>query len=228
MKDQSMYQSILDSINKVAVLFNRDKLDHLVEHIGEARYVLLGEASHGTSEYYTIRAKLTKQLIMEKGIRFIAVEGDWPSCYTLNRYVKGYEGAGANAEDAMRDFTRWPTWMWANHEIRELAEWLRSYNKGKSEEEKVGFYGIDVYSLWESMDEILKYLSSTRSTDDLDAAKRAFACFEPHHRNEQSYGISASLYGEGCEDEIISLLRRLQDRWKVLIPKIGRRHLVPR
>lgn len=218
MKDEMLFQSILDSITKVAVPFNRNKLSHLVEQIEDAKYVLLGEASHGTSEYYTVRAELTKQLIMEKGIRFIAVEGDWPSCYTLNRYVKGYEGSGANAAEAMRDFTRWPAWMWANHEIIELADWLRSYNEDKSDEEKVGFYGIDVYSLWESMDEILKYLS-TKDAGDLIAARRAFECFEPHDRNEQSYGISASLYGEGCEDEIVALLRRLQDKWKDAHPK---------
>ncbi|MNK49147.1 Erythromycin esterase [compost metagenome] len=218
MKDQMLFQSILDSITKVAVPFNRDNLSHLVEQIGGAKYVLLGEASHGTSEYYSIRADLTKQLIMEKSIRFIAVEGDWPSCYTLNRYVKGYEGSGSNAAEAMRDFTRWPTWMWANQEIIELADWLRSYNEGRSDEEKVGFYGIDVYSLWESMDKILKYLS-TKDSGDLIAARRAFECFEPHDRNEQSYGISACLYGEGCEDEIVTLLRRLQDKWKDAHPK---------
>ncbi|WP_433946875.1 erythromycin esterase family protein [Paenibacillus sp. SN-8-1] len=213
-----LFQSILDSITRVAVPFNQNRLSHLVEHIGDTRYVLLGEASHGTSEYYKIRAELTKQLIMEKGIRFIAVEGDWPSCYTLNRYVKGYEGCGDNAAEAMRDFTRWPTWMWANYEMIELAEWLRSYNEDKSDDEKVGFYGIDVYSLWESMDEILKYLS-TKDAGDLDAARQAFECFEPHDRNEQSYGIAASIYGEGCEDEIVALLRRLQDKWKEAHPK---------
>ncbi|RUT36558.1 erythromycin esterase family protein [Paenibacillus zeisoli] len=212
------FQSILDSITRVAVPFNRNNLSRLVERIGEARYVLLGEASHGTSEYYRIRAELTRQLITEKDIRFIAVEGDWPSCYTLNRYVKGYADSGASAADALRDFTRWPTWMWANQEITELADWLRDYNEGRSDEEKVGFYGIDVYSLWESMDEILKYLSA-KDTGDLAAAKRAFECFEPHDRNEQAYGISASLYGEGCEDEIVTLLRRLQDKWKAAHPK---------
>lgn len=218
MKDDRLYSSILDSITQAAVPFSRDELGQVVKQIGEARYVLLGEASHGTSEYYSIRAELTRQLIMEKGIRFIAVEGDWPSCYTLNRYVKGYEGSGFNAAEAMRDFTRWPTWMWANQDMIDFADWLREYNQGRSDEEKVGFYGIDVYSLWESMDEILTYLS-TRDEGDLAAAKQAFECFEPHDRNEQSYGISASLYDEGCEDEIVSLLRRLQDKWKDTYPE---------
>jgi erythromycin esterase-like protein len=103
--------------------------------------------------------------------------------------------------------------MWANREILDFAEWLRQYNADKPDEAKVGFYGIDVYSLWESMNEIIKYLE-TKDSSDLQAAKRAFECFEPYGRNEQSYGISASLYGEGCEDEVISLLSRLQNKWK--------------
>jgi erythromycin esterase len=95
-------------------------LDPLLERIGEARFVLLGEASHGTSEYYTWRAELSRRLITEKGFEFIAVEGDWPSCDQLDRYIKGH-GDG-DAEDALQAFDRWPSWMWANEEIAELTE----------------------------------------------------------------------------------------------------------
>ena len=210
---------IMQSIRKLARPFNNEKeIRGLVDQASKSKYVLLGEASHGTSEFYTVRADLSKRLISEKGFRFIAVEGDWPSCYTLNRYVKGYTDADIDAKQALDDFNRWPTWMWANREIIELAEWLRQYNKDKPDEEKAGFYGIDVYSLWESMDEILKYLG-TKSDADLQAAKRAFECFEPYEREGQSYGISASIYGEGCEDEVVSLLLRLQDKWKDAHPK---------
>lgn len=153
--------------------FDENAKDKLIEHAGQCKYVLLGEASHGTSEYYTVRAELTKRLIAEHGFRFIAVEGDWPSCYTLNRYVKGYANEVADAREALRDFQRWPTWMWANREVAELAEWLRQYNADKADQDKVGFYGIDVYSLWESMDEILKYLEA-KGSEDLETAKRAF------------------------------------------------------
>ncbi len=205
---------MMQSIQKLAKPFDKEEnRRQLIDQAGGAKYVLLGEASHGTSEFYTVRTELSKRLITEKGFRFIAVEGDWPSCYSLNRYVKGYPDAGADAREALEDFNRWPTWMWANREIVELAEWLREYNADKPDKAKVGFYGIDVYSLWESMNEILKYLS-TKDPEDLQAAKRAFECFEPHGRDEQSYGISASLYGEGCEDEVVALLRRLQDKWK--------------
>lgn len=185
----------------------------LIDRASQARYVLLGEASHGTSEFYTVRAELSKRLIANHGFRFIAVEGDWPSCYRLNRYVKGFSDAGADAREALRDFARWPTWMWANREIAELAEWLKAYNADKPDREKVGFYGIDVYSLWESMHEILSFLGKQDGAD-LEAAKRAFECFEPFGGDEQRYGVSASWFGEGCEDEVIALLRRLQDRWK--------------
>jgi len=185
----------------------------LLQQAGQADFVLLGEASHGTSQFYTDRAALSKRLITEYGFRFIAVEGDWPACYTLNRYVKGYEDAGASARDALRDFERWPSWMWANREIVELAEWLRDYNKDKPEADKVGFYGIDMYSLWESMESLLGYLEAKPGAD-LEAAKRAFECFEPHGRDEQRYGASSALFGESCEEEVIALLRKLQDKWQ--------------
>src|SRR3954467_4734213 len=124
-------------------------LDPLLDRIGDARYVLLGEASHGTSEYYSWRAELSQRLIREKGFSFVAVEGDWPDCYRFNRYVKGRPGAGANAREALGVFERWPTWMWANEEVAGFGDWLRQYNDGKAEEDKVGFYGLDVYSLWD-------------------------------------------------------------------------------
>jgi erythromycin esterase-like protein len=132
-----------------------DDLNPLLAYIGDARYVLLGEASHGTSEYYTWRTRLSQRLIREKGFSFIAVEGDWPDCYQVNRYVKGYPDAGESARAVLYNFDRWPTWMWANWEIVALAEWLRKYNDHRSD--KVGFYGLDVYSLWESMRAIIDF-----------------------------------------------------------------------
>ncbi|AFU58144.1 putative erythromycin esterase [Candidatus Nitrososphaera gargensis Ga9.2] len=146
----------------------RNKLDHpadldpLLERIGDKRHVLLGEASHGTSEFYTWRAEITKRLITEKGFSFVAVEGDWPDCYKVNRYIKGFQNSGSNASDVLySSFKRWPTWMWANMEMVGLVEWFKSYNNNscqKGEEEKVGFYGLDVYSLWESMEAVVQYL----------------------------------------------------------------------
>src|SRR5690606_36896572 len=97
-------------------------LDPLMERISGARFVLLGEASHGTSEFYTWRTRITQRLIREKGFSLITVEGDWPDCYRVNRYVKGYDGAGSTAYEVLNAFTRWPTWMWANREVVHLAE----------------------------------------------------------------------------------------------------------
>ena len=126
-------------------------LDPLLDLIGDADYVLLGEASHGTSEYYTWRARLSKRLLQEKGFSFIAVEGDWPDCYAINRFIKHYEHAAQSARDVLATFTRWPTWMWANWEIVALIAWLRTYNDSRPPAQQVGFYGLDVYSLRESL-----------------------------------------------------------------------------
>lgn len=188
-----------------------DDLDPLLEEIGDTRYVLLGEASHGTSEYYTWRAKLSRRLIEEKGFSFIAVEGDWPDCYEINRYSKGYEESGETAVEVLHNFERWPTWMWANWEIAALAEWLRAYNADQPENLQVGFYGLDVYSLWESMEEVMGYLE-TYAPDSVDAARRAFLCFEPYGRDVQEYARSTALVPEGCEQEVVSLLQEVRNQ----------------
>lgn len=207
-------EKIVNNIKKYSIKLNTvDDLDEVVQAIGDAEYVLLGEASHGTSEFYTLRTELSKRLIREKGFSFIAVEGDWPACYSLNRFVKSDAGAADNARDALRDFNRWPTWMWANREVMSLAEWLREYNGEVAREHRIGFYGLDVYSLWESMDEILKHLEKTGSPE-LETARKAFACFDPHGRDPQSYGAAAAFLSESCEDEVVKLLTDLQARRK--------------
>src|SRR5881397_3983361 len=122
-------QALASELRRVARPLNEPSdLEPLLERIGDARYVLLGEASHGTSEYYTWRAEITKRLIREKGFSFIGVEGDWPDCYRVNRYVKNFPESGSSAGEVLHAFERWPTWMWANREIGELIEWLRRYN----------------------------------------------------------------------------------------------------
>jgi erythromycin esterase-like protein len=208
-------ESLIEQIRTRSIrLSGADDLRALVEEAGDADVVLLGEASHGTSEFYTLRAELTKRLIREKGFRFVAVEGDWPSCYTLNRYVKQYSQAASGVREAMRDFNRWPTWMWANREIVELTEWLREYNAGPDgPRSKIGFYGLDVYSLWESMQEVIRHLGETDSPE-LETAKRAFECFDPYGRDPQTYGVSAAFLSESCEEEVVRLLTELQAKRK--------------
>jgi len=184
-------------------------LNPLLDRIGNARFVLLGEASHGTREYYTWRAEISRRLITQKGFSFIAVEGDWPDCYRLNRYLKGYDDSGDNARDVLHAFDRWPTWMWANEEVVDFAEWLRHFNHGEPDERKVGFYGLDVYSLWDSLHEVMGYLGRVRP-DALPAAHRAFRCFEPYGEDVQKYARSTMWVPEGCEAETVDLLRELR------------------
>jgi len=186
-----------------------EDLDPLLERIGEARYVLLGEASHGTAEFYTWRATLSQRLIREKGFSFIAVEGDWPDCYRVNRYVKDSPEAGESAGEVLHAFERWPTWMWANEEVVALAEWLRRHNEGRPEEKKAGFYGLDVYSLWESLYAVMSYLQRADPAA-LPAAWRAFRCFEPYGEDAQEYAQATRFVPNSCEDEVIELLTRLR------------------
>ncbi|MGI9090120.1 MAG: erythromycin esterase family protein [Gemmatimonadaceae bacterium] len=186
-----------------------EDLDPLLDAIGDARYVLLGEASHGTHEFYTWRAELSKRLIREKQFSFIAVEGDWPDCYRVNRFVKGYTDSGANAEDVLHAFDRWPTWMWANREVVELTEWLRDYNRRLPAEQQAGFYGLDVYSLWQSMAAVVDYLEKI-DPNFARTARRAYTCFEPYYEDEHAYARATALVPTSCEDEAIAVLRALR------------------
>lgn len=184
-------------------------LDVLLKDIGNPRYVLLGEASHGTKEYYTWRAEITKRLIEEKGFNVITVEGDWPDLYKLNQYIKGTEQAGASAEAIMQTFDRWPTWMWANEEMAELTEWLKQHNNGLSASQQVGLYGMDVYSLWDSLDELEQYLRKN-NTELLPQLQKVKNCFAPYAQDEQRYGYEASRGTASCADELAILLEDVQ------------------
>lgn len=184
-------------------------LDPLMDRIGDAHYVLLGEASHGTHEFYTWRAALSRRLIEEKGFSFIAVEGDWPDCYRVNRYAKAAPASGENAREVLHAFQRWPTWMWANEEVVELVEWLRTQNERRTEGERIGFYGLDVYSLWDSLYQVLGYLSK-HDASALPAARRAFQCFEPYGENVQDYARATRWVEKSCEDQVVELLAELR------------------
>ena len=191
-------------------LATSDDLDSVIEAIGDSRYVLLGEASHGTHEYYTWRAALSKRLIQEKDFSFIAVEGDWPDCYQINRFVKGYDEGGSTGLDVLKSFRRWPTWMWANWEVAALAEWMREHNASVPTARKVGFYGLDVYSLSESMELIVAYLEK----EDPPAAKiamEAYRCFEPYGKG-QDYARALSSLSATCREEVVKLLHEVRQR----------------
>ncbi|WP_078592767.1 erythromycin esterase family protein [Evansella clarkii] len=197
-------------INKHATPYTQTAdLEPLIKEASKARYVMLGEASHGTSEFYTIRAEITKHLIEEHGYSFVAVEGDWPPCFEVNRYVKGMAPEYSTARDVLRSFNRWPQWMWANEEIIPLIEWMKEFNKKQPARNQAGFYGLDVYSLWESMEAIIEYLEKIKSPD-VEKAKNAFECFEPFNKKPEKYGVSAAYYGEDCMEEMLEMLRTLR------------------
>jgi erythromycin esterase-like protein len=186
-------------------------LDPLIERIGDARFVLLGEASHGTSEFYTWRTELSKRLMAERGFTFIAVEGDWPDCYRVNRYVRGMPDSGASSTAVLHAFERWPTWMWANREVIALVDWLRDYNRRRSPDQRAGFYGLDVYSLWDSMRAVIEYLE--RIDPQLARnARSAYNCFEPYAEDVQEYARATALVPTSCEAEAVSVLRALRGR----------------
>lgn len=187
-------------------------LDPLMDRIGDARLVLLGESSHGTSEFYTWRTRITQRLIREKGFSFVGVEGDWPDCYLINRYIKGASiggDEGPSAYEILHGFERWPTWMWANREVVHLAEWLRGHNETADDDALVGFYGLDVYSLWESMQAVLEYLGRV-DPRAVALAKAAYSCFEPYGRDEQRYARATLMVPTSCEEEVVAVLAELR------------------
>ena len=201
---------IVALLNKTAsTLENTEDLNPLVGYIGDAKYVLLGEASHGTHEYYTWRAKITQRLIQEKGFSFVGVKGDWPDCYHLNRYAKGYLDSGKDIFSVMNEFNRWPTWMWANWEIAAFIDWLEVYNENLYKDQRIGFYGLDVYRFRESMNSIIQYLEKN-DPKALAIAKKAMKCFEPYNRDEgQSYARASSFVPKLCENEILHMLTEI-------------------
>jgi predicted phosphoribosyltransferase len=166
--------------------------DPLIGRIGEARFALLGEASHGTHEFYRERAEITKRLIRERKFTAVAVEADWPDAYRLNRYVRG-AGEDVDAVDALADFRRFPTWMWRNAVVVEFIEWLRAHNDGLPPGvEKVGFYGLDLYSLHASMKAVLRYLEKVDPGAAIQARER-YACFDHVGEDTQAYGLMTRL-----------------------------------
>lgn len=203
----------VDVVRRRAVKLAGDpsQYDALLARIGDARIVLLGEATHGTHEFYRERAFITRRLIVEKGFSAVAVEADWPDAYRINRYVRG-TSADEDSVDALGDFGRFPTWMWRNADVLDFIGWLRSHNDTKPAAERAGFYGLDLYSLRASMQAVLAYLD----TVDPEAARRArarYACFDRFGDEMQQYGYAAG-YGltPSCEREVLTALLELHRR----------------
>jgi erythromycin esterase-like protein len=179
--------------------------------VGDARLVLIGESSHGTAEFYEARAQMTRKLIEQRGFCGVAVEADWPDAYRVNRYVRGHttsRDGDATAEEALRGFQRFPTWMWRNTSVLDFVGWLRDHNDRTGAQ--AGFYGLDLYSLHRSMQDVIDYLDRV-SPEAAARARERYACFDHADGDAQSYGTSVAFgAGESCEQEVLAQLADLQ------------------
>lgn len=194
--------------------------DLLVQQLGRAKLALLGEASHGTHEFYAGRVALTQRLVREHAFNAVVVEADWPDAWRVNRYIRGASD-DRDAEAALSGFERFPTWMWRNTVVRDFVEWLRDHNRELPPSRQVGFYGMDLYSLYSSIRAVLGYLDRV----DPEAAQRArsrYACFDHFGGDSQAYGHAASFgMQSSCEDEVVQQLREMNRRAAELLAASG-------
>lgn len=201
-----------ESLERAAHVLTRahDEYDALLDMIGNARLVLIGEASHGTHEFYRERAQITKRLIEEKNFHAVAVEADWPDAYRVNRYVRGQSDDATSAE-ALTDFQRFPQWMWRNADVVDFVGWLRSHNDLVARpDERVGFYGLDLYSLYGSIQAVLGYLDKV-DPQAARVARSRYSCFEHFGQDPQTYGYAANLnLDASCEEEVVRELVELR------------------
>ena len=202
----------LETIRSAAIRLDGSLRDYdaLLEDIGERPLVLLGEATHGTREFYRMRAQITQRLVAERKFNAVAVEADWPDAYRLNRFVRG-DGDDMDARSAFGDFQRFPHWMWRNREVLEFVEWLRGYNAVRSPESRVGFYGLDMYSLYRSAEAVIAYLDRV-DYEQAGLARRYYAALD-HVRDPQRYGYEAAAglrpdCRDGVRRQLIELVRR--------------------
>jgi erythromycin esterase-like protein len=196
--------------------------DPLLRSIGKARFVLIGEASHGTHEFYRERAQITKRLITEFGFKAVAVEADFPDASRIDSYVRG-SGYDGTAIESLGGFKRFPAWMWRNADVLDFVGWLRSYNDDLSNDsEKVGFYGLDLYSLHTSVEVVLGYLEKV-DPEGAARARERYSCFEHFGEDTQSYGYATAFgIAESCEDEVVGQLIELNRRATELANRDGR------
>jgi erythromycin esterase-like protein len=203
-------QKLLNVLNEAAIPISAPAdYSSFLEKIGDARYVLIGEATHGTQEFYQARIEITQQLILKKGFMAVAIEGDWPDAYRIHRYIQG-KGYIDDSESALDDFKRFPTWMWRNTALPPFLKWLREYNELPDTVHKIGFYGLDLYSINRSMQAVIRYLMKV---DPMAAeqAKSRYACFDHLNVDPQMYGYLANAkIKKSCIAEVIDELNEIQ------------------
>lgn len=203
-------QQLSEQLSEFAHPFTTaDDFGAMFEEIDQQKLVLMGEASHGTSEYYTWRAELSKKLIEEKGFNFIAVEGDWPAMSRINEYVKHKPNAPESLEAAMDYIDRWPHWMWRNHEVKDLLQWMYEYNEGLAPEERVGFYGVDLYAKRDAIQQVISFFENVDSEMG-SRVERAYSCLT-RFGDIQRYLQMVQRSGEGCEEEMDDAVEWVQN-----------------
>lgn len=197
------------------------ELDSLLDLIGDSSVVLIGEASHGTHEYYKTRIDLTRRLIEERGFNVVAAEADWPDAWMVNRYLKD-QGSAHNAHESLSGFQRFPTWLWRNADVLAFVEWLKRHNQSITQyNRKVSFIGLDLYSLYRSAEAVIDYLQPI-NPDAAERARDRYACLSAYGANEQSYGYAASLgLTKSCEQKVIAELLELQQRQSECLQRDG-------
>lgn len=213
-----------DVLRREAIRLRSDEItdyDPLLNQIGDARFVLIGEASHGTHEFYRERAQITKRLITEKEFSAVAVEADFPDANRLNRYVNGHDN-DADVVEAMNGFQRFPAWMWRNADVLDFIGWLRAYNDAlPGDTIKIGFHGLDLYSLHTSIEAVLNYLEKI-DPEGAQRARERYACFDHFGKDTQRYGHATTLgISDSCEDEVVNQLAELHERSAELAHRDG-------
>ncbi len=204
-----------------AVVGSRGDYDGLLDLVGDRRIVLIGEASHGTQDFYRERARITRRLVDELGFNVVAVEGDWPDAYRVNRYVMGRSGDGG-AEQALRDFQRFPSWMWRNTDVLDFVEWLRIRNEAhRHPASRVRFLGLDLYSLRASIEAVIAYLG-TVDPAEAERARARYACFDHIGGDGQAYGYALAHQGAlPCENEVVAQLVDLRRKSEAYLRRDG-------
>ena len=202
-------EPLADQIEKAAIhipSIDSVDLDSLLDRIGDARVVLLGEATHGSAEFYEMRARISKELITRKGFNFIAVEADWPDAAQIDHFVR--DTRVEPTEEAT--FSRFPTWMWANRQVLEFVQWLRRHNLNVLKDaEQAGFYGLDLYSMYASINAVIAYLDQV-DTKAAEEARRRYGCLMPWEGDPATYGRMALLARhESCESKVVEMLGEL-------------------
>lgn len=201
------------AVNLPFLPLNEDAaLDSLVQKIGNARIVMLGEATHGTHEFYQWRSAISKKLIAEKGFTMIAVEGEWADSYRVAQFIQGPPKDSAAAVQLLKQYNRWPTWMWGNYETASLITWLNQYNQTKAPAQKSGFFGLDVYCLWESMQELLPHVQHNAELTAM--ASQVNKCFRPFSADPVQYAYAVAQASAACSTGTENL-------WQAVIKQTG-------